>query len=69
MAGEDFADMEAFGEAKHTQLKGFLELENGIPSHDTFGRVFALLDSRAFEQCLGRWVKQKSNSRPAKSLQ
>src|SRR5262245_40496798 len=62
--GEGFADMEAFGEAKHTQLKEFLELKNGIPSHDTFGRVFALLDPREFEQCLGRWIKQKIQLAP-----
>ena len=40
-AGESFNDMEDFGHAKHAWFKTFLPLRNGIPSHDTFGRVFA----------------------------
>jgi predicted transposase YbfD/YdcC len=66
--GEGFADMEAFGEAKQAQLKEFLELKNGIPSHDTFGRVFALLNPREFEQCLGRWIKQKIQLAPGEVI-
>lgn len=66
--GEGFADMEAFGEAKHAQLKEFLELKNGIPSHDTFGRVFALLNPGEFEQCLGRWIKQKIQLAPGEVI-
>lgn len=62
--GAGFVDMEAFGQAKHAQLKELLELKNGIPSHDTFGRVFGLLDPRAFAQCLERWVKQKIQLAP-----
>lgn len=42
--GEGFNDMEDFGEAKKDWLKTFLELPNGIPSHDTFNRVFATLN-------------------------
>jgi hypothetical protein len=38
---ERFTEMEAFGEATEDWLKTFLKLENGIPSHDTFARVFA----------------------------
>jgi hypothetical protein len=66
--GEGFVDMQAFGEAKYTQLKEFLELKNGIPSHDTFGRVFALLDPREFEQCLGGWIKQKIQLAPGEVI-
>jgi hypothetical protein len=35
----------------------FLELANGIPSHDPFGRVFRLLSAEAFEACFFDWVK------------
>jgi predicted transposase YbfD/YdcC len=66
--GAGFADMEAFGQAKQAQFKDFLELKNGIPSHDTFGRVFALLDPREFEQCLGRWVKQQIQLAPGEVI-
>src|SRR5690606_5231672 len=37
---------------------GFLVLEHGIPSHDTFGRVFAALNPREFEAAFRRWVGQ-----------
>jgi predicted transposase YbfD/YdcC len=59
--GEGFTDMEAYGKAKKEWLKTFLELEHGIPSHDTFGRVFAVLDPQEFEQCLLSWVKRCVN--------
>ena len=62
--GQGFADMETFGKAKLDQLKQLLELKNGIPSHDTFGRVFALLAPAESEQCLARWVKQKIQLAP-----
>lgn len=45
-----------FAEAKIDWLKTFLELPNGIPSHDTFGRVFSLLDSDKFETCFCNWI-------------
>lgn len=50
-------EMEAFGEAKEPWLRQFLELPNGIPSHDTFGRVLSLLDPKEFEPCLLKWVQ------------
>jgi predicted transposase YbfD/YdcC len=52
--GEGFNDMEDFGEAKHDWLKTFLELPHGIPSHDTFNRVFAALDPESCLACLVR---------------
>ena len=42
---ETWNDMEEFGKAKSPWLKTFLKLPGGIPSHDTFNRVFSLLDS------------------------
>ena len=53
---EGWVDIEAFGKAKEEWLKTFLVLPNGIPSHDTFGRVFARIDAQGFEQCFLRWV-------------
>jgi predicted transposase YbfD/YdcC len=46
---EGCADMADFGEAKEGLLRQFLRLEHGIPSHDTFSRVFRILDPAAFE--------------------
>ncbi|MDQ3231100.1 MAG: ISAs1 family transposase, partial [Pseudobdellovibrionaceae bacterium] len=45
-----------YGEAKLAWLKTFLELPFGIPSHDTFRRVFALLDPKRFESCFAKWT-------------
>ena len=52
----EWKHIELFGRAKLKWFKTWLELASGIPSHDTFGRVFALLDPDAFEECLGTWV-------------
>jgi predicted transposase YbfD/YdcC len=53
---EDCSDMAAFGRAKETLLRQFLRLEHGIPSHDTFSRVFRILDPEAFEQAFRRFM-------------
>jgi predicted transposase YbfD/YdcC len=45
-----------FGRCKLDWFKTFLELPNGIPSHDTFGRVFAALDPTGFEDCFMTWI-------------
>lgn len=47
----------AFGRAKQTWLEEFLTLPHGIPSHDTFGRVFGMLEPAAFEACFRAWVE------------
>ena len=54
---ESWMGVETFGKAKETWLKQFLELPNGIPTHDTFGRVFASLNAEAFQQGFTRWVE------------
>jgi predicted transposase YbfD/YdcC len=53
--GEGFTDMEEFGRAKKEWLSKYLELPHGIPSHDTFRRVFSILDPKAFGECFTRW--------------
>lgn len=52
-----WTDIAEFGRAHVPWFKSFLSLPHGIPSHDTFGRVFALIKPKAFERCFGRWVK------------
>ncbi len=54
---EGFTDMELFGRSKYKWLKQFLALPNGIPSHDTFRRVFARIDPHQFEACFRAWVQ------------
>jgi predicted transposase YbfD/YdcC len=51
-----WADIERFGNAKLEFFRTFLELPNGIPSHDTFGRVFARLDPAALMACIQQWL-------------
>jgi predicted transposase YbfD/YdcC len=53
---EGWVDIANYGAAKHDWLKTFLELPNGIPSHDTFRRVFCLLDPHTFLSCFQRWI-------------
>jgi len=54
---EGWVDIENFGNGKLIWLKTFLELPNGIPSHDTFGRVFSLIDPEEFQESFRRWVQ------------
>jgi predicted transposase YbfD/YdcC len=53
---DGWAEVALFGRCKRKWLATFLELPGGIPSHDTFGRVFSLLDPRAFERCFLAWM-------------
>ena len=52
-----WTDIAEFGRAKKEWFESFLHLPHGIPSHDTFGRVFAIIEPEAFERCFGQWVK------------
>jgi predicted transposase YbfD/YdcC len=54
---ESWEDIQLYGQSKRAWLETFLELPNGIPSHDTFRRVFMLLDPDAFEACFARWAQ------------
>lgn len=54
---DSWVGIETYGKAKQVWLKKFLELPNGIPSHDTFARLFARLDSQEFQQCFLAWIK------------
>jgi predicted transposase YbfD/YdcC len=54
---DNFTEIERFGWAKAEWLKNFLDLDNGIPSHDTFGRVFRWLDEAAFQAAFLKWTQ------------
>jgi len=57
IAGADsWADVERFGNERLAWLRTFLRLENGVPSHDTFGRVFSLLDPARLMACIQQWL-------------
>ncbi len=58
---DDWVAIAAFGRAKHRWFKTFLSLPNGIPSHDTFGRVFARLDPQQFQQAFIAWIQAVSD--------
>lgn len=54
---DSWIDVEDFGRFKQDWLRTFLKLPNGIPSHDTFGRVFTPVDPIAFQDCFIQWVR------------
>src|ERR1700709_1748964 len=54
---QDWQEIETFGRKRRDWLKQFLPLSNGIPSHDTFERVFDRLDPQAFQACFRDWVR------------
>jgi len=54
---DSWVDIELFGKSKLNWLKTFLELPNGVPSHDTFGRVFAAINPEEFEKGFMEWVQ------------
>lgn len=53
---DTWTDIETFGKEKEDWLKRFLTLENGIPSHDTLGRIFSILNPDIFEKCFVDWT-------------
>lgn len=54
---DTWVDLEEFAEIREDWFRTFLELPNGIPSHDTFGRFFAALDPEAFSRCFATWMQ------------
>lgn len=54
---DDWNDIELYGQSKQCWLSQYLELPNGIPSHDTFNRVFAAFDPLALQQCFSILVQ------------
>jgi predicted transposase YbfD/YdcC len=53
---DNYVELERFARVKHKWFESFLELPNGIPSHDTIGRVLAVLDRKAFAEVFVRWL-------------
>ena len=64
----DFVGMEKFGKAKKDWLKKYLELSNGIPSHDTFGRVMQAVDPQAFVHCFRSWVQAFTDTETGRQI-
>lgn len=58
---DTWVDIENFGKAKKEWLGQFLDLTNGIPAHDTFGRVFGLLDPEQFQRGFVSWIQAISD--------
>ena len=56
VGADTFVEIELWAKEKLDWLRGCLKLEAGIPSHDTFGRLFGLIDPREFEAAFRRWV-------------
>ena len=65
---DNFVAMETYGKSKYEWLKQFLELKNGIPSHDTFARVFARIDPNEFEQCFRDWISSITELMPGEVI-
>ncbi len=55
---ESWYEIELFARTKETWLRQFLDLPNGIPSHDTFDRVFGIVDPHEFEICFMEWINE-----------
>lgn len=53
---DDWEAVEMWGDAKLDWLRQYIPLKNGIPSHDTIGRLFAAMNSATFQTCFTRWV-------------
>jgi predicted transposase YbfD/YdcC len=65
---QDWQEITTFGEKRHDWLKRFLKLPNGIPSHDTFERVFDRINPQAFQNCFLNWVEAIREVLPIKHI-
>src|ERR1700749_1135483 len=54
---DDWYEIEEYATDKEAWLRTILELPSGIPSHDTFNRIFSIIDAQALENCFIEWVK------------
>lgn len=54
---DSWTDVALFGKSREAELKGVLKLPHGVPSHDTIGRVFSLLNAHEFERCFIQWAQ------------
>ena len=59
---DDWVSIAEFGRAKEPWFRQLLELPNGIPSHDTFNRVFARISPQGFQRCFASWVRALSEA-------
>ena len=53
---DSWTDVEMFGNSKREWFENLLDLPHGIPSHDTFGRVFSMLNPEKFQECFSEWM-------------
>ena len=65
---DNWQEVAQFAWAKRKWLKTFLKLPHGIPSHDTFGRVFAAIEPEAFERCFLAWIQALAKVRPGELI-
>jgi predicted transposase YbfD/YdcC len=65
---ESWTQVAEYGRSKMTWFEQFLQLPNGIPSHDTFGRLFARIDPDGFKNFFTRWVQELSESLIGKTV-
>jgi predicted transposase YbfD/YdcC len=65
---ESWDEIALFGKAKEAWLTTFLDLPHGIPSHDTFNRVFAALDPKQFQACFVAWMQAVAEVLPAQVI-
>jgi predicted transposase YbfD/YdcC len=65
---DSWTQVAEYGRSKMTWFNQFLQLPNGIPSHDTFGRLFARIDPKGFHNFFTRWVQELSESIKGKTV-